>query len=361
MNIRSQALCAVFRAARAIALVFLAGTFAACGISEGEGADTVSGVPEYRVIDGRTMGTYYRIQYRVSEGCEIVQGDIDSLLEAFNLSLSTYLPESEISRFNRAAAGQWIELTPRMISVLQAAFDVWRESQGAFDVTIGPLVNLWGFGPAEVVALPSIEAQQLAARWVGMHQLQLDHVNSKALKTADEVYVDMSALAKGLGVDEVADSLAAASCTDYMVDIGGEMRLAGRNAKGSSWRIGVERPVPGRQGAIQKVLEITDLAVATSGDYRNFRQVEGVRIDHVIDPRSGLPADNQVASVTVIHPRAMLADAYATSIMVLGTDPGLDMARRLDLPVLIIEKTADGQFIERYTEPMQTFLPTSTE
>ena len=109
------------------------------------------------------------------------------------------------------------------------------------------------------------------------------------------------------------------------------------------------------------MLEVTDRAVATSGDYRNFRQVDGVRVDHVIDPRSGLPADNQVASVTVIHPQAMFADAYATSIMVLGVDQGLDMARRLELPVLIIEKSADGRFVERYTAPMEAVLPTFTE
>lgn len=351
----------VMHFAKVVALVLLVSVFAACGESERGGGNAVSGGSQYRLIDGSTMGTYYRIQYRVSESCEIEQGYIDNLLEAFNLSLSTYIPQSEISRFNRAAADQWVDLTPRMNAVLQAAFEVWRESQGAFDVTIGPLVNLWGFGPAEVVALPSSEAQRLAARWVGMNQLQLDHVNSKALKRADEVYVDMSALAKGLGVDEVADSLAALFCTDYMVDIGGEMRLAGRNAEGGPWRIGVERPVPGRQGAIQKVLEVTDRAVATSGDYRNFRQVDGVRIDHVIDPRSGVPADNQVASVTVIHPRAMLADAYATSIMVLGVDLGLDMAQRLELPVLIIEKSADGRFVERYTDLMDTFLPKSSE
>jgi len=313
------------------------------------------------VIGGSTMGTYYRIQYRASESCNIAQSDVDGLLEGFNLSLSTYLPQSEISRFNRAAAGQWIDLTPRMRAVLQAAFDVWRESQGAFDVTIGPLVNLWGFGPTEVVALPSRAAQRTAARWVGMQQLQFDYGNAKALKNVEEVYVDLSALAKGLGVDELAESLAARSCTDYMVDIGGEMRLAGRNAKNLPWRIGIERPIPGRQGSIQRVLEVTEFAVATSGDYRNFRQVDGVRIDHVIDPRSGMPADNQVASVTVIHPKAMFADAYATSIMVLGVERGLDLAQRLDLPVLIIEKSADGRFVERYTEPMIDFLPRSTE
>ena len=346
-------------------MVFALGLFA-CGAPECQNAASTNAASQYRMIEGSTMGTYYRIQYRASSSCEMVKRDVDTLLEGFNLSLSTYIPQSEISKLNRATAGQWIDLTPRMNLVMQAAFEVWRESQGAFDVTIGPLVNLWGFGPAEVAALPTIEAQRLAARWVGMNQLQLDHVNSKALKNADEVYVDMSALAKGLGVDEVADSLAARSCTDYLVDIGGEMRLAGRNAKGLPWRIGVELPLPGgsvsgRQSFIQKVLEVTDRAVATSGDYRNFRQVDGVRVDHVIDPRSGLPADNQVASVTVIHPQAMFADAYATSIMVLGVDQGLDMARRLELPVLIIEKSADGRFVERYTAPMEAFLPTFTE
>lgn len=356
----------VMRFTKAATSVLLACSFVACGTPRDEGTVSAMGAAQYQVIDGSTMGTYYRIQYRASERCDVVRDDIDNLLEGFNLSLSTYIPQSEISKFNRTEAGQWIDLTPRMNQGMQAAFDVWRESQGAFDVTIGPLVNLWGFGPAEVVALPTVEAQRLAARWVGMHRIQLDHLNSKALKTADDVYVDMSALAKGLGVDEVADHLAARSCTDYMVDIGGEMRLAGRNAKGAPWRIGVERPVPGRpvtggRSAIQKVLEVTDRAVATSGDYRNFRQVDDVRIDHVIDPRSGVPADNEVASVTVIHPQAMFADAYATSIMVLGADQGLEMANRLKLPVLIIEKSADGRFIERYTAPMEAFLPTSTE
>lgn len=349
------------RFAKATTLLLLVSAFAACSDREEVGSVSANEDVQYRVIDGSTMGTYYRVQFRASEGCDIAQTDVDTLLEAFNQSLSTYIPQSEISEFNRTKAGQWIDLTPRLKTVLQAAFEVWRESQGAFDVTIGPLVNLWGFGPTEVVALPTIEAQRLAARSVGMHRLQLDQINSKARKNADEVYVDVSALAKGMGVDEVAQFLSARSCADYMVDIGGEMRLAGRNAKGAPWRIGVERPVPGRSGAIQRVLEVTNRAVATSGDYRNFRQVDGVRVDHVIDPRSGEPADNQVASVTVIHPQAMFADAYATSIMVLGAEEGLDMAQRLELPVLIIEKSADGRFIERYTDAMRVFLPTFTE
>ena len=349
------------RCFRSLLLMLWAVALLSCGRSASDDVKLGKAAGEYRTVTGSTMGTYYRVLYRPSEGCEISLADADRLLEEFNLSLSTYIPESEISRFNGAAADQWIDLTPRMNQVLQAAFEVWRESQGAFDVTIGPLVNLWGFGPSEGVTLPTAEAQRAASRWVGMQHLRLDHANARAQKMAAEVYVDLSALAKGLGVDELAASLVARSCTDFMVDIGGEMRLAGSNPKGRPWQIGVERPIPGRLGSIQRVLVASDVAVATSGDYRNFREVDGVRVDHVIDPRSGLPADNQVASVTVIHPEAMFADAYATSIMVLGTERGLELAQRLALPALIIEKNADGRFREHYTEAMNAFLRTPAE
>ena len=302
------------------------------------------------------MGTYYRVQYRESENCATTQQELDELLQGFNQSLSTYVVDSEISAFNRADEEGWQTLSPRFSSVLQAALQVWRESEGAFDVTIGPLVNLWGFGPVEVVEIPSLEAQRSAARWVGMEQLQLDAANSAALKKVTGVYVDLSALAKGLGVDELAEHMASKSCTDFMMDIGGEIRTEGSSPRGRPWHIGIEKPVAGRLGSIQRVLSVTGQGVATSGDYRNFREVDGIRVDHVIDPRTGRPADNQVASVTVIHPQAMYADAYATTIMVLGGDAGLALAERLSLAVLVIEKDADGAFVERYTPAMTAYL-----
>lgn len=307
------------------------------------------------------MGTYYRVQYQTSETCVVSKSDIDNLLVAFNQSLSTYETDSEISAFNRSAGQQWVPLSQRFNDVLQASLQVWRESEGAFDVTIGPLVNLWGFGPTEVVQMPTPEAQRQAAQWVGMHLLQLDPSGEQALKTVDEVYVDLSALAKGLGVDEVADFLVNMACESFMVDIGGEMRTLGLSSSGQLWRIGVEKPVAGNLGSIQRVLTLADQGIATSGDYRNFRSVDGVRVDHVIDPRSGRPANNRVASVTVIHPQAMFADAYATTIMVLGADLGMAFADRFGLSVLIIEKTADDTFVERYTDPMREFFAAPSE
>ena len=334
-------------------LMLLAGglLLTACG----SGADK-NQAPSYRSIEGATMGTYYRVQYRESENCATTQQELDELLQGFNQSLSTYVVDSEISAFNRADEEGWQTLSPRFSSVLQAALQVWRESEGAFDVTIGPLVNLWGFGPVEVVEIPSLEAQRSAARWVGMEQLQLDAANSAALKKVTGVYVDLSALAKGLGVDELAEHMASKSCTDFMMDIGGEIRTEGSSPRGRPWHIGIEKPVAGRLGSIQRVLSVTGQGVATSGDYRNFREVDGIRVDHVIDPRTGRPADNQVASVTVIHPQAMYADAYATTIMVLGGDAGLALAERLSLAVLVIEKDADGAFVERYTPAMTAYL-----
>ena len=342
------------------------GALVACGsdsqtAEQTNGADAADLSASYRLLEGVTMGTYYRVQYRQTEQCAVAKNEVDRLLVSFNQSLSTYIPSSEISVFNQTGAETWVPLSPRFSGVLQAAQQIWRESGGAFDVTIGPLVNLWGFGPAELVELPSIESHRQAARWVGMQQLQFDWANSAALKQIDEVYVDLSALAKGLGVDEVAEYLVASNCADFMVDIGGEMRTLGSSPSGRLWRIGVERPVPGQRGLIQKVLAVSGQGIATSGDYRNFRQVEGVRVDHVIDPRSGRPADNRVASVTVIHPQAQFADAYATTIMVLGVDDGMALAERLKLPVLIIEKNADDTFVERYTAPMRAFFVAPSE
>lgn len=335
-------------------LLMLVSVLLGSGCGSDQNPDSSFQPVRYTQVQGKTMGTYYRVQYRQDAGCAVSQSELDALLIAFNSSLSTYVADSEISVFNRAPAQQWVALSPRFNEVMQAALQVWRQSAGAFDVTIGPLVNLWGFGPAEVVSLPTSEAQRQAARWVGMQRLQLDHANALAQKNADAIYVDLSALAKGLGVDELAEYLRATDCKDFMVDVGGEMRTQGSNASGGAWRIGVEKPLPGDRGSIQRVLTLNNGGIATSGDYRNFREVDGVRVDHVIDPRTGVPADNSVASVTVIHPQAMFADAYATTIMVLGGDAGMEFAQNLDLAVLLIEKSADGSFVERYTQAMRS-------
>ncbi len=324
--------------------------------------------PAYRSIQGATMGTYYRIQYKSTDQCSSSQGRIDTLLAAFNQSLSTYEEGSEISIFNNRLDLDFRPVSGRFGGVLEAATTVWEQSSGAFDVTVGPLVNLWGFGPVDTAAFPSNADQTAAFAAVGMQNLQIQREplsettggtvseSFRVRKNIPTLYLDFSALAKGLGVDEVAESLQKQGCNDFMVDIGGEVRTKGQSPKSRPWRIGIEAPDSTRRGIVQRVLQLTDKSVATSGDYRNFRTVDGVRVDHVIDPRSGKPANNSVVSVTVVHEQAMWADAYATALMVLGADAGTQMAEKLGLAVLVITKTSDDRFVERYTPAMLPFF-----
>lgn len=318
--------------------------------------------PGYHFIQGATMGTYYRVQYKREGNCVASQAEVDSLLLDFNQSLSTYIDDSEISIFNNGLASGFSPVSQRFGSVLEAASTVWDQSEGAFDVTVGPLVNLWGFGPTGSDDFPSSAAQAAAFALVGMQNLELQRTYEGATevfsvrKSVPDLYLDFSALAKGLGVDEIAQSLSALGCGDFMVDIGGEVSTRGLSPKARPWRIGIEAPDATRRGIIQRVLQLSNQSVATSGDYRNFRLVDGVRVDHVVDPRSGKPADNSVVSVTVIHEQAMWADAYATALMVLGADAGIKMAEKLGLAVLVITKTSDDRFVERYTPSMKQFF-----
>ena len=331
-------------------------------LTAGSGLGACSSEPSYQSIQGATMGTYYRVQYKREGGCFSGRTDVDGLLLAFNQSLSTYIKDSEITLFNNSVGYGFYPVSSRFGGVLETANAVWDQSGGAFDVTVGPLVNLWGFGPVNSNALPASAAQAEAFASVGMQHLELLRAFEGSIeifsvrKNVPDLYLDFSALAKGLGVDEIAQSLQALGCANFMVDIGGEVRAHGLSPKARPWRIGIEAPDATRRGIIQRVLQLTNQSVATSGDYRNFRVVEGVRVDHVIDPRSGKPADNSVVSVTVVHEQAMWADAYATTLMVLGADAGMQLAEKLSLSVLVITKTSDDRFVERYTPSMKQFF-----
>ncbi len=296
----------------------------------------------YLDLRGQTMGTYYALRYR---GCSVSAADVEARLHSVNQSMSTYIEASELSAFNRSNSTDWTPVSPALAEVLAAAQEVWRRSAGAFDVTVGPLVNLWGFGAETRTEQPDEAEQQAAAQRVGMHHLalELERKPPRIRKKIPDLFVDLSALAKGYAVDRIALLLAQQGCTDYMVDIGGELRLAGNSPRGGPWRIGVEAPEAGWVGRVQSVLTLSDISVATSGDYRNFRLLEGRRVDHVFDPRTALPADNAVASVTVLHDSAMWADAWATALMVLGGDAGLALAEEEGLPVyLLLGRAATG-------------------
>jgi thiamine biosynthesis lipoprotein len=320
------------------------------------GIAACSGTPEYQRHGGQTMGTYYAVTARCPAEVEpaVIAGLIESELAAVNDEMSTYLPESVLSRFNRSQVGDWFPVPATVAEVVTAAQELSRASGGAFDVTVGPLVNLWGFGPTAGHGIPS-EAEIAAARErIGYQALEV-RLDAPALRKARDLYVDLSAIAKGHGVDRVVQRLQAQGCADLLVDVGGEVRTVGVNPAGEAWRIGVEVPDPGSTGGVQRVLRIATGALATSGDYRNFVESDGHRFSHTMDPRSGRPVTHRLASVTVLHESAMWADGYATLLSVLGPEDGWVFALEHGLAALFIVRGESG-FEERYTPGIEAAL-----
>ena len=300
---------------------------------------------------GSTMGTRFSIKAsQLPAGVEA--GSIELLitnrLTEINQSMSTYIPDSELSLINSSA-----NISPQIISaelfkVIAMAQQVSRLSAGAFDITVGPLVNLWGFGPDKMrYQAPETEAIEQALRKVGYDKLELNENSLSVSKTLAGIAMDLSSLAKGYAVDEVAKLLEEQGIASYMVEIGGELHLKGKNLQGENWRIAVEKPnVEKRE--LHSVLSLTDIAMATSGDYRNFFEQDGKRFSHTIDPRTGYPITHKLASVTVLSDTTMKADAWATALMVLGAEEGYKLAEQQKMAVFFIIKTEQG-FAERAT------------
>jgi len=291
------------------------------------------------------MGTQYTVRVSKPAGeldLAALKQQIDARLAAINRQMSTYLPDSEISRFNRYAGQDWFAVSAEVVRVVDAALDVSRSTDGAFDVTVGPLVNLWGFGPAgRPGEVPTEEVVAECRRRVGYGLLAVRDEPPALRKHRADVYVDLSAIAKGFAVDEIARILEQHGVGGYMAEIGGEVRTAGRKPDGSSWRIGIERPVAGER-AIACVVELGGRSLATSGDYRNFFQQQGRRYSHAIDPRTGRPVEHGLVSVSVLADDCMTADAWATALMVLGPESALAMARQHGLDVLCMIRTPEG-------------------
>lgn len=289
------------------------------------------------------MGTSYSVT--VSKRADSDQGSLRGAvareLQDIDALMSTYRANSEVSRFNRHRGLDPFPVSESTFSVLAAAQEVSAATGGAFDITVGALVEAWGFGPGRAGSQPSQEAISRLRSEAGWSKLDLDSNGRYVRKAGPALQCDLSAIAKGYAADRVGEALEAAGCTDYLVDIGGELLARGANPAGGLWRVGVERPdASGR--VVHRILRITDTAIATSGDYRNFREAEGRRFGHVLDPRTGRPAESRVASATVLHSSAMLADAFATALLVLGEKEGLEMAEREDLAVLLILRDGSG-------------------
>ena len=313
------------------------------------------GGPPSWELTGGTMGT--RFSVTIAEPIEEplrnqLQRDIEAQLADLENAMSTYLVDSEISRFNSSTSTGWFAVSESTCYAVQAAQGVSRLSGGAFDVTVGPLVNLWGFGPATVELKPPPQAAiDAALERVDYRRLHTDCDRPALRKERADVYVDLSAYAKGLGVDEVAELLEAGGIENYLVEIGGEIKLHGVDAGGDQWAVAIETPSGDRRTA-SRIVSLSDKAMATSGDYRNFFEYEGQRYSHTIDPRTGRPTRHGLASVTVIADRAALADALATALLVLGPDEGLALARREGIAAYFQVRSADG-FAEQETPAFQ--------
>ncbi len=271
-----------------------------------------------------------------------IREKIDTALDAIDRLMSTYRADSALSRFNTGRSIDWVGVAPELVKVVEEAQWVSRVSGGAFDISVGPLVALWGFGPSSsAYQIPSAEAIQAVRARVGYHRIHT-RVSPPALrKDLPGVELDLSAIAPGYAVDRVAEILDAHRAQGYLVDIGGEQRIKGRKSDGMPWRIGIASPTEVHPG-IWRTLLLTAGGLATSGDYRNYFEKNGKRYSHLIDPVSGYPIAHTLASVTVISDTAMRADALATALMVLGPVRGLALADRERLAALFIVREGTG-------------------
>lgn len=295
-------------------------------------------------MQGNTMGTTWSVRavLPVDMPLQSLHDGIQARLDLVDGQMSTYKPDSSLSRFNAAPAGSWHALPAECFQVVQHALEVARDSQGAYDPTVGPLVNLWGFGPdAARSEPPSGEAIAAMRERVGWWKLKLD-VATQALYQPGGVYLDLSSVAKGYSVDLVGCYLDGLGITSWLVEVGGEMKGRGVKPDGSPWRIGVERPGAADMDQLSCVVPLTDRAIATSGDYRRHFEVAGAHYSHHLDPRTGWPVPHRVASVSVLARDAMQADPMGTLMTVFGPDQGLSYARERGLAVMFILRGVNG-------------------
>jgi thiamine biosynthesis lipoprotein len=328
-----------------------------------DAAPQQSAPAEAVVLTGRTMGTTYRIKYW-GEGSATpaeVRGQVDALLERFDEQMSTYREDSELSKFNRAAAGEWFAVSPETAYVVQRSLEYQRSTGGTMDVTVGPVLRLWHFGGGlekgkNDTKAPGDDQLREAMKLVGADRVSVRLDPPALQKDADGVEIDLSAIAPGYAVDLIIELLKSLEFPNAMVEIGGEVRGAGGRPDGSPWRIGVERVDPGhrsegdkRQGGFAEVVPLRNLALSTAGDYKNFRTADGKQYTHIIDPRTGQALPYRGAAVTVIAETCLASDALDTALLVMGADEGYKWCMKHDVAALFQTRGGDGAVTERAT------------
>ncbi len=296
------------------------------------------------MLQGEALGTTWTLksaEVHTDDRAQELLAVVESALADVDQSMSTYRPDSELMAINAAEGAQAIALSNLMGRVLGEALDVGRASNGAFDVTIGPLVKAWGFGPNKRRVAPPAEVLEQLTASIGQDKLELTEAG--LTKAHPQVFVDLSAIAKGFAVDLAVQRLEAVGAKNILIEVGGEIVARGKNAQGQVWRLGIETPSES-QRQIHHAVALDDAAMATSGDYRQYYELDGRRVSHLIDPRTGQPIEHRLASVTVVADQCSTADAWATALSVLGEKDGFELAQNRNLKAYFIVRTEDGGF-----------------
>lgn len=307
------------------------------------------GVAHEPVLRGETMGSEWtvRITGKLPAPASVLQDGVQAQFDAADQALSTWRPDSALSRFNEDDSGQWVDIDPELAAVMSYGLSLGGASEGAYDLTIGPLVNLWGFGPDPTrAAAPEAAAIDAARARVGWRRVEVDLAGHRARK-APGIRIDLSSLGKGRGVDRVADYLDAQGVANYLIDLSGKLRAHGVNSSRQPWRVAVEQPgaddPSGAARTVPAAVSLRDASIATSGDYRKYFESGGRHFSHIIDPRTGWPVTHGTLSATAIARTCMQADALATVFMVMAPDAALRLADAYGTPGLWISR-ADGEF-----------------
>lgn len=304
------------------------------------------------VFEGPIMGTSYQVRVR-SESSEDSQrkSQIDTAileeLQKVDRAMSTYKSDSEVSRFNDSKSTEWFDVSPETAMVVQRAQVIAEASEGAFDVTVGPLVDRWSFGPnRDIIAAPTDEEIAALREAIGWRKLEVRSDSPALRKAQPELRIDLSAIAKGFAVDQVARRLEHEGLGNYLVEVGGEVRCKGTRPDGQPWKTGIRRPETGGEG-VQATVLLGHRSLATSGDYENFIVVDGQVLSHTIDPATGRPVARPPASVSIVAEDCMTADAIATAVGVLGYEKGEALARRFNSTLYVVERQGD-KLVERF-------------
>jgi thiamine biosynthesis lipoprotein len=295
-------------------------------------------------ISGKTMGSYYAVVIDSPGKADEkrIKDEIESRFAEINQQMSTWDDASLISQFNASTSTDWFAVGHDFAIVATEAQRLHKVTRGAVDVTIAPLIDVWGFGKAKRKTVPSKEEIEAARKRMGMQYLEVRMDPPAVRKTLPDLQLSFSCLAPGYAADEVCRILRSHQLKSYVVDIGGENRAGEAKASGDAWRLGVESPL----GGLHKVVELTNQSIATSGDYRSFFVAEGRKYSHVLDPQTARPVEHPPASVSVIHESCMTADGLATAMMVLGPQKGLEVARQCGVDVMFLDLDNNGKLVE---------------